>query len=71
VKTAFAYDVAPGYVDVVPPHEPHAETSGDRPTVAIIVRSERIGGFLQNMYDPNTGAVEHRPGPAQIPFPLP
>jgi predicted metal-dependent enzyme (double-stranded beta helix superfamily) len=70
LTTAFEYDVSPGYVDVVPPNEPHAETSGDAPTVAIIVRSERIGGFLQNMYDPTNGTVEHRPGPTQVPFPL-
>ena len=70
LKTAFEYEVAPGYVDIVPPQEPHAETSGDEPTVAIIVRSERIGGFLQGMYDPKTGEVDHRPGPPQIPFAL-
>ena len=70
LETAFEYDVSPGFVDVVPPHEPHAETSGDEPTVAIIVRSERIGEFLQGMYDPQTGDVSHRRGPSQIPYAL-
>ena len=70
LETASAYDVSSGYVDIVPPHEPHAETSGDEPTIAIIVRSERIGAFLQNMYDPASGTGEHRPGPRQIPFAL-
>jgi predicted metal-dependent enzyme (double-stranded beta helix superfamily) len=62
------YDVSPGFIDVVPPNEPHAEFSGDERTVAIIVRSERIGGFPQNMYDLETGGIARRPGPTQIPF---
>jgi predicted metal-dependent enzyme (double-stranded beta helix superfamily) len=71
LATSFAYDVAPGFIDIVPPYEPHAETSGDARTIAIIVRSERIGGFLQHMYDPISGTVAHRTGPHQIPFALP
>ena len=65
---ASEYDVAPGFVDVVPPNEPHAEFSGDERTVAIIVRSERIGSFPQNMYDLESGRIIRRPGPHQIPF---
>jgi predicted metal-dependent enzyme (double-stranded beta helix superfamily) len=64
------YLVAPGYVDLVPPNEPHAETAGDERTIAVIVRSERVGGFPQNMYDLATGAIERRPGPTAIPHPL-
>jgi predicted metal-dependent enzyme (double-stranded beta helix superfamily) len=64
------YTVAPGYVDVVPPHEPHAEIAGDGRTVAVIVRSERVGGFPQNMYDLATGRIERRPGPTSIPHSL-
>ena len=64
------YVVAPGYVDVVPPHEPHAETAGDGRTVAVIVRSERVGTFPQNMYDLGSGRIERRPGPTAIPHPL-
>jgi predicted metal-dependent enzyme (double-stranded beta helix superfamily) len=67
LEPATEYDVAPGYVDVVPPNEPHAEFSGDERTVAIIVRSERLGSFTQKMYDAATGKIQHRPGPEQIP----
>jgi predicted metal-dependent enzyme (double-stranded beta helix superfamily) len=63
---AGTYRVAPGYIDVVPPHEPHAETAGDVRTVAVIVRSERIGGFLQNMYDVASGRIDRRPGPRPV-----
>jgi predicted metal-dependent enzyme (double-stranded beta helix superfamily) len=64
------YTVAPGYVDVVPPHEPHAEIAGEGRTVAVIVRSERVGGFPQNMYDLASGRIERRPGPTSIPHSL-
>jgi predicted metal-dependent enzyme (double-stranded beta helix superfamily) len=64
------YVVAPGYVDVVPPRSPHAEIAGDGRTVAVIVRSERVGGFPQNMYDLTTGQIVRRPGPASIPHSL-
>jgi predicted metal-dependent enzyme (double-stranded beta helix superfamily) len=67
---ASTYVVAPGYVDVVPPHEPHAETAGAGRTVAVIVRSERVGTFPQNMYDPVSGRIEQRPGPVAIPHSL-
>ncbi len=64
------YVVAPGYVDVVPPGLLHAEYAGDDRTVAIIVRSERVGGFPQNMVDPHTHALTQAPGPEQIPYRL-
>lgn len=68
LRASSEYEVAPGYVDVVPPDAPHAEFSGDERTVAIIVRSERIGGFPQGMYDLESGRIDRRPGPQQIPF---
>ncbi|HEY5341144.1 MAG TPA: hypothetical protein VIK27_08980 [Candidatus Aquilonibacter sp.] len=64
------YIVAPGYVDVVPPYQPHAETAGSDRTVAVIVRSERAGGFPQNMYDLASGRIDRRSGPTAIPYPL-
>jgi predicted metal-dependent enzyme (double-stranded beta helix superfamily) len=64
------YVVAPGYIDVVPPGLLHAEYAGDDRTVAVIVRSERVGGFPQNMVDPRTQAVTQAPGPEQIPYRL-
>ncbi len=42
----------PGEVDLVHPWEIHAEASGEERTVAIIVRAEKAGGFLQGRYDP-------------------
>jgi predicted metal-dependent enzyme (double-stranded beta helix superfamily) len=70
LEPAGEYIVAPGYVDVVPPRAPHAEIAGDGRTVAVIVRSERVGGFPQNMYDLATGRIDRRPGPTSIPHPL-
>lgn len=70
LEPAGEYLVAPGYVDVVPPHEPHAEIAGAGRTVAVIVRSERVGGFPQNMYDLDSGRIERRPGPTPVPHPL-
>jgi len=63
------YVVAPGYVDVVPPGLLHAEYAGER-TIAIIVRSERVGSFPQNMVDAQTHTVTQAPGPEQIPYQL-
>jgi len=65
-----ACDAGRGFVDVVPPGRIHAEIAGPERTVAIIVRSRKVGGFLQNMYDPATGAIARRPGPLQRPFRL-
>jgi predicted metal-dependent enzyme (double-stranded beta helix superfamily) len=64
------YVVGKGYVDVVPPGIIHAEYAGDERTVAVIIRSERIGGFMQGMFDPATGAVSQAPGPEQQPYRL-
>ncbi len=64
------YVVAPGYIDVVPPGLLHAEYAGDERTVAVIVRSERVGGFPQNMVDAKTRRVTQAPGPEQIPYQL-
>ena len=62
--------VREGYVDIVAPADIHAETACAGKTVAVILRSSRIGGFPQNMYDPATGTVERRPGPRQVPYAL-
>jgi len=64
------YVVAPGYIDVVPPGLLHAEYAGDERTVAVIVRSARVGGFPQNMVDQKTLQVTQAPGPEQIAYRL-
>jgi predicted metal-dependent enzyme (double-stranded beta helix superfamily) len=60
-----------GVVDLVPPFSIHAEQGGDRRSVALIVRSERlVGKVLQNGYDINAKTVVQRSGPQQVPFEL-
>lgn len=62
--------VGPGKIDLVPPFEIHAEESGEERTVAIIVRAEKAGGFLQGRYDPATKKYWQGYGPEQIPYEL-
>ncbi len=60
--------VQPGDVDLVPPYQIYAEESGDERTVAIIVRAEKAGGFLQGRYDPGAKKYWQGYGPRQIPY---
>ncbi len=62
--------VGAGKIDLVPPYEIHAEESGAERTVAIIVRAEKAGGFLQGRYDPATNKCWQGYGPKQIPYEL-
>ena len=62
--------VGPGKVDLVSPYQIHAEESGEERTVAIIVRAEKAGGFLQGRYDPATKKYWQGYGPEQIPYEL-
>ncbi len=54
IRKSVNVKVGAGKIDLVPPYEIHAEESGDERTVAIIVRAEKAGGFLQGRYDPVT-----------------
>ena len=58
----------PGQVDLVRPWEIHAEASGEERTVAIIVRAEKAGGFLQGRYDPVNKKYWQGYGPIQVPY---
>jgi predicted metal-dependent enzyme (double-stranded beta helix superfamily) len=60
----------PGRVDLVPPRAIHAEQGGATRSVAIIVRSQRLGEgtVLQHAYDTKANTVIERYGPTQIPF---
>jgi predicted metal-dependent enzyme (double-stranded beta helix superfamily) len=62
----------PGKVDLVAPHAIHAEQGGPTRSVAIIVRSQRLGQgtVLQHTYDPKAGTVIERYGPTQVPYEL-
>lgn len=59
-----------GKVDLVPPHAIHAEQGGPARSVALILRSERLGQgtVLQNSYEPAAQRVSERWGPTQIPY---
>jgi predicted metal-dependent enzyme (double-stranded beta helix superfamily) len=70
VKKTLNVRVAAGKIDLVPPFAIHAEESGDERTVAIIVRAERAGGFLQGRYDPATHRYWQGYGPKQISYEL-
>jgi predicted metal-dependent enzyme (double-stranded beta helix superfamily) len=61
-----------GKVDLVPPHAIHAEQGGPTRSVAIIVRSQRLGEgtILQRAYDPKAKTVIERFGPTQVPYAL-
>jgi predicted metal-dependent enzyme (double-stranded beta helix superfamily) len=62
--------VGPGKVDLVAPYQIHAEESGAERTVAIIVRAEKAGGFLQGRYDPAAKKYWQGYGPKQLPYTL-
>ncbi len=70
IERAGSHDVTPGYIDFVPPWQIHEERNGDVRTVGFIVRSKRSGTFVQNRFDPESGAVEQYDGPVQIPYRL-
>ena|SRR5215471_4897141 len=61
-----------GKVDLVPPHAIHAEQGGPTRSVAIIVRSQRLGEgtILQRAYDLKAETVAERFGPTQVPYRL-
>jgi predicted metal-dependent enzyme (double-stranded beta helix superfamily) len=61
-----------GKVDLVPPHAIHAEQGGPTRSVAIILRSQRLGEgtILQHTYDAQAKTVIERFGPTQVPFEL-
>lgn len=60
--------VGPGYIDFIRPWEVHAEYNTDGPTVAVIVRSQKSGTFVQNIFYQKDNSVEQYYGPEQIPF---
>jgi predicted metal-dependent enzyme (double-stranded beta helix superfamily) len=70
VRKTVNVKVGAGKIDLVPPYEIHAEESGEERTVAIIVRAEKAGGFLQGRYDPATNRYWQGYGPKQIHYEL-
>ena len=60
-------EVEPGFVDLVRPYEIHAERSLGEETIAVIIRSQKSGDFLQGRYDPSTNEYWQGYGPIQKP----
>ncbi len=59
--------VGPGEIDLVKPYEAHTEVTVGQRTVAIIIRSEKGGGFNQGRYNPETDGYYESLGPRQTP----
>lgn len=69
IKLASVTTGSQGKVDLVPPHDIHAEQGGDARSVAIIIRSQKLGGSnIQHGYNVAEKTVEERYGPRQIPY---
>src|SRR6267142_5943000 len=70
VRLASVSTGSQGKVDLVPPHAIHAEQGGPTRSVAIIVRSQKLGQgtVLQRRYDPEAKTVVEQYGQTQIPY---
>jgi len=72
IKLASVTTGSQGKVDLVPPRNIHAEQGGPSRSVAIIVRSQKLGQgtVLQGRYDPKTSIRTEGYGPTQVPYEL-
>ena len=72
VKLASVTTGTQGKVDLVPPRAIHAEQGGPGRSVAIIIRSQRLGEgtVLQGRYDPQAKKRTEGSGPTQVPYDL-
>jgi predicted metal-dependent enzyme (double-stranded beta helix superfamily) len=72
IKLASMTTGSQGKVDLVAPRAIHAEQGGPTRSVAIIVRSQKLGAgtVLQHQYDRVANTVVERYGPTQVPFDL-
>jgi predicted metal-dependent enzyme (double-stranded beta helix superfamily) len=59
--------VGPGEIDLVRPYEIHTEVTVGERTVAVIIRSQKGGGFNQGRYNPETNEYYESLGPRQTP----
>jgi predicted metal-dependent enzyme (double-stranded beta helix superfamily) len=59
-----------GKVDLVPPRDIHSEKGGPTRSVAVILRSQKMGEPMQRGYDADAKTVVERPGPQQVPYEL-
>jgi predicted metal-dependent enzyme (double-stranded beta helix superfamily) len=58
----------PGEIDLVRPFEIHSEDTMGKRSVAVIIRSERSGGFMQGRYNVESGHYWEGLGPRQTPL---
>ena len=72
VKLSSVTTGSQGKVDLVPPRAIHAEQGGPTRSVAVIVRSEKLGEgtVLQHLYDRKANTIVEQYGPTQIPYEL-
>jgi predicted metal-dependent enzyme (double-stranded beta helix superfamily) len=72
IKLASVTTGSQGKVDLVAPRAIHAEQGGPTRSVALIVRSQKLGAgtVLQHQYDRVANTVIERYGPTQVPFDL-
>jgi len=72
VKLSSVTTGSQGKVDLVPPRAIHAEQGGPTRSVAVIVRSQKLGEgtVLQHRYDREARTVVEQYGPTQIPYEL-
>lgn len=68
IKLSDSMWVEPGVIDLVRPWEIHVEKNADERTVAVIIRSQKPGDFLQGRYDPETFKHWESLGPVMTPF---
>ena len=66
VEPTESLEVTTGHVDCIAPWEIHAEYNGAERTVAVIVRSQKSGTFVQNIFYDQGKSVEQYYGPEQI-----
>ena len=67
IRETTKFRAGPGDIDLVKPYEIHVERNYDERSVAVIIRSEKSGGFLQGRYDDETGHYWQGYGPRQTP----
>jgi predicted metal-dependent enzyme (double-stranded beta helix superfamily) len=69
VEATETVHVGEGHVDCIAPWEIHAEYNDDSaPATAVIVRSQKSGTFIQNIFYEKDNSVEQYHGPEQIPY---
>jgi predicted metal-dependent enzyme (double-stranded beta helix superfamily) len=68
VRETESIPVQPGYIDLIKPWEIHAEYNRPERTAAIIIRSQKCGTYIQNIFYQKDSTVEQYWGPQQIPF---